>query len=171
MLFHATHRHTHETCSAHKPENQALFAKAIASGEELGRVATLRDITVLRDLETSKTGFVNRVSHDLRRPLTLIRGYAKMLPIVGPLNERQQQFVSNIANSVEETGQLVRGLLGLRAVETEVGIERRPLHLATVVADVVGAAHAVAEDRGVFLRIGALDPSAFPSIAGRQSSR
>lgn len=36
MLFHATHRHTHETCSAHKPENMALFVKAIASADELG---------------------------------------------------------------------------------------------------------------------------------------
>jgi hypothetical protein len=36
MLFHATHRHNHETCSAHKPENQAQFAKAIASADELG---------------------------------------------------------------------------------------------------------------------------------------
>ena len=36
MLFHATHRHTHETCSAHKPENRALFAKAIASANDIG---------------------------------------------------------------------------------------------------------------------------------------
>ena len=36
MLFHATHRHTHETCSAHNPENMALFAKAVASADELG---------------------------------------------------------------------------------------------------------------------------------------
>jgi hypothetical protein len=36
MLFHATHRHTHETCSAHKPESQALFGKVLASADELG---------------------------------------------------------------------------------------------------------------------------------------
>jgi two-component system phosphate regulon sensor histidine kinase PhoR len=131
-----------------------------ASGEELGRVATLRDITVLRSLETSKTQFVNRVSQDLRRPLTLIRGYATMLPTVGPLNARQQQFVSNIADGVEDMGRLVRGLIGLGAVDTEVGAERRPIHLATMVADVVGRARAVAEEHGVFLRMGSLDPSA-----------
>ena len=36
MLFHAIHRHTHETCSAHKPENRALFAKAFASANDIG---------------------------------------------------------------------------------------------------------------------------------------
>ena len=36
MLFHATHRHTHETCSAHKPESRALFGQALASADELG---------------------------------------------------------------------------------------------------------------------------------------
>ena len=36
MLFHATHHHTHQSCSAHKPENMALFGKAVASASELG---------------------------------------------------------------------------------------------------------------------------------------
>ena len=36
MLFHTTHRHTHQSCSAHKPENLKLFAKAIASAEDIG---------------------------------------------------------------------------------------------------------------------------------------
>ena len=36
MLFHATHRHTHETCSAHKPENRALFAKSITTAKDIG---------------------------------------------------------------------------------------------------------------------------------------
>ena len=36
MIFHATHRHTHETCSAHKPENLALFAKAVATANDIG---------------------------------------------------------------------------------------------------------------------------------------
>ena len=35
MLFHTTHRHTHQSCSAHKPENLKLFAKAIASAEDI----------------------------------------------------------------------------------------------------------------------------------------
>lgn len=36
MIFHATARHTHETCFAHKPENQALLRKVMASADELG---------------------------------------------------------------------------------------------------------------------------------------
>lgn len=36
MLFHAIHRHTHETCSAHKPDNQAQFEKAFKSADEIG---------------------------------------------------------------------------------------------------------------------------------------
>ena len=36
MLFHAAHRHRHETCSAHKPENRALFSKSIAAANDIG---------------------------------------------------------------------------------------------------------------------------------------
>ena len=40
-----------------------------------------------------KSEFVSTVSHDLRSPLTLIRGYATMLDMVGELNEQQHGYV------------------------------------------------------------------------------
>ena len=36
MLFHATHRHSHETCPAHMPEKRALFTKVVASADDIG---------------------------------------------------------------------------------------------------------------------------------------
>lgn len=36
MLFHATHRHTHETCSAHNPENQKKFEETFGGAEKTG---------------------------------------------------------------------------------------------------------------------------------------
>lgn len=130
------------------------------AGEQFGRVATMRDITVLRDLARSRSQFVERVSHDLRRPLTLIRGYAMMLPMVGPLGDRQQEFVASIVESVEQTGELVQDLLSLGGLEAGDHEDRRPVLLSSVVLDVVRANRARAEKGGVFLRAGSLDATA-----------
>jgi len=49
-----------------------------------------------------KSEFVSTVSHDLRSPLTLMRGYATMLDMVGNLNEQQQSYIRKIIAGVEE---------------------------------------------------------------------
>ncbi|MBI4770715.1 MAG: HAMP domain-containing protein, partial [Chloroflexi bacterium] len=64
-----------------------------AGDKPAGRVTVLRDVTRFKELEHLKSEFVDTVSHDLRSPLTYIRGYATMLPMVGALNDKQKEFV------------------------------------------------------------------------------
>jgi signal transduction histidine kinase len=63
----------------------------------VGRVCILRDITQLKEIDTLKSDFVSTVSHDLRSPLTLMRGYASMLEMAGELNEQQKNYVDDRA--------------------------------------------------------------------------
>jgi signal transduction histidine kinase len=130
-----------------------------ATGERLGRVATIRDDSVLKGLETSKAQFIARVSRDLRRPLTLIRGYATMLPMVGELNERQREFVASIVQGVEQTGEMVQGLLNLGELGVGGGADRAPVRLAPLVIDAVEGAREQAAEGGVFLRVGTVERS------------
>jgi len=63
------------------PDGRTLYASASSiagdDGQLVGRVAVLRDITQLKELDEMKTEFVNTVSHDLRSPLTYMRGYVE----------------------------------------------------------------------------------------------
>src|SRR5262249_43216214 len=58
---------------------RTLFASAnniiSADGSVLGRVCVLRDVTHFKQLDQMKSEFVATVSHDLRAPLTFMRGY------------------------------------------------------------------------------------------------
>ena len=49
----------------------------------LGVVVVMRDITHFKELDAMKSEFVATVSHDLRAPLTFMRGYTTMLSMVG----------------------------------------------------------------------------------------
>jgi len=137
----------------------SVFLIIAEDGDTLGRVMTLRDITTLRDLEASRSRFIDRLSHEIRRPLTLIHGHATMLARGGSLSAQQRGFVINILRSVEQTGRLVQGLQDMEGLDTAVSSDRRSVVLGSVVRVSVAGADVAARGKGVFLRTGALDLS------------
>jgi signal transduction histidine kinase len=123
-----------------------------ADRERLGRVAVMRDITHLKELDELKSDFVATVSHDLRSPLTFMRGYTTMLPTVGELNQEQRQYVERILRGISQMSNLVDNLLNLGRIEAGVGLEREPCHLGAVLARAVDSMRARAAAKGVTLR-------------------
>ncbi len=105
--------------------------------DEHGRVVMLipegRDITELKNLEQQlkqsyaklqevdrlKTVFVNAVSHDLRTPLTSIKGYVEFLEdeIGGPLTPQQREFISQLMKGTQRLENLVDDLLDFARFE------------------------------------------------------
>lgn len=79
-------------------------------GQVFGRVAVLRDITYLKEIDEMKTDFVATVSHDLRSPLTSLRGYTTMIPMAGDLNEKQREYIDRIIGNIEQMTQMVEAL-------------------------------------------------------------
>jgi len=101
----------------------ATASTVYAEGRAVNRVCFLRDITHFKQLDALKSEFVANVSHDLRAPLTLMRGYATMLEMAGSLNEHQLGYVHKIVLSVENMTRLVNNLLDLGRIEAGVGLQ------------------------------------------------
>jgi PAS domain S-box-containing protein len=102
-----------------------------------GRVCVLWDITHYKKLDTLKSEFVSTVSHDLRAPLTLMRGYATMLTMVGAMNEQQKEFVSKILTSADQMGNLIENLLDLSRIEAGVGLDLERTDILDLIDSVV----------------------------------
>ncbi len=120
--------------------------------EGVGRVLMLQDITRLKALDHLKSEFVAAVSHDLRTPLTSIQGYIELLPRVGPLNERQEQFIARVDASLKSITDLINDLLDIRRIESELDLEMEPCDLREIVDDVVGRLNRMAQEKGQDLR-------------------
>ncbi|WP_083461910.1 ATP-binding protein [Thermanaerothrix daxensis] len=108
-------------------------------GEEypIGKVCVLQDITHYKQLDALKSEFVATVSHDLRSPLTLIRGYATMLQMIGDLNEQQQGYLQKMVSGIENMTRLVNNLLDLGRIEAGIELKLENLDPAEVVSQVI----------------------------------
>ncbi|MDH5605929.1 MAG: ATP-binding protein, partial [Anaerolineae bacterium] len=121
------------------PGNRIFNATAspvLADGQLMGRVCVLTDITQFKELDALKTEFVSTVSHDLRSPLTLMRGYATMLQMVGELNEQQIGYVEKIVSGVENMSRLVNNLLDLGRIEAGIGLRPEMVDVTETVTQV-----------------------------------
>ncbi|MBU0705510.1 MAG: HAMP domain-containing protein [Chloroflexi bacterium] len=142
------------------PDGRTLYANVStilsADGERIGRVALMRDITHFKELDEMKSEFVATVSHDLRAPLTFMRGYTTMLPMVGELSEKQNDYVEKILHGVGQMSELIDDLLNLGRIEAGVGLERQPCHVGAILVEAVDGMRARASAKGLTLR---LDPA------------
>jgi PAS domain S-box-containing protein len=82
-------------------------------GELEGFVANIVDLTALREAENSKRVFLAGLSHELKTPLALIRGYAEMLryPQVQGDAELYEESLDVILEEVEHLTRMVDQLL------------------------------------------------------------
>lgn len=122
-------------------------------GRAIGRVAVLHDISPLKDIDHLKSDFVAAVSHDLLTPLTFIGGYASMLPLVGELNEEQEEYIEKILRGIDQVKDLVDDLLELGRLEAGVQIEEEEIDIKLLMSDTFAMYRQLARVNGIRLQL------------------
>ncbi len=138
-------------------------SSVMAESRRVGRVCTMRDVTHFKEIDALKSEFVATVSHDLRSPLTLMRGYATMLEMVGNLNEQQLGYVRKIVTSVETMSRLVNNLLDLRRIEAGIDLQLEMVPLHDVVERVTSALQLQASQKHIQLSVD-IPPQTIPLV-------
>ena len=96
----------------------SILLTPIAKG---GCVAVLHDVTRFKDLERVKNEFVATASHDLRNPITSIKGYSQLIVQAGGLSELQADFAGRISGAAGRMSELVENMLNL--AKMDLGLE------------------------------------------------
>ncbi len=123
-----------ETAHAEIPlANEITLNANVTPIPGVGRVAVMQDITYLKELDRMKSEFVSTVSHDLRSPLTSVKGFADLLPVVGPLTEQQVYFLGKISSGVDTVTAMIGDLLDLGRIEAEVRMDMEPCHIEDII--------------------------------------
>lgn len=102
--------------------------------------------------------FSTDVSHELRTPLTAIRGQLEVALFTAETPDQYREAMVNALEDVEKLSSIVRALLLLSQAESgQVVLQKAPLDLARLAADLVDQFQIPAEEKGVALSA-TLDP-------------
>ena len=149
----ATERHSAEISMSDGKTYLAMASPMLTEGKTVGRVCILRDVTQLKEIDTLKSDFVSTVSHDLRSPLTLMRGYATMLEMAGDLNEQQKNYARMIVQGVDNMAKLVNNLLDLGRIEFGVGLQVENIPVLDILERVTGSLQMQAKEKGISIGV------------------
>jgi signal transduction histidine kinase len=108
-------------------------------------ITNARLYTEVQAANQAKSDFVSLVSHELKTPMTSIRGFTDLLAtgVVGPVNENQSNFLSTIRSNVDRMAVLVSDLADVSRIEAgRLRLEFSPIAVNEVVDEVVSSTRA-----------------------------
>jgi len=102
----------------------------------IGIVVTVLDITDIKRLENMRSQFVANVSHELKTPLTSIKGFAETLKYVDDNNTRNK-FLDIIDKEAERLTTLINDILILSNIENSNKMKEEEFNPSEVIEDVI----------------------------------
>lgn len=102
-------------------DHKAFEFKFQALDNETGYLIWIKDVTSEKLLERSKNELLAIASHQLRSPLTVVKGNTEMLldESFGPLNEEQKDIVQQTAQSNENMITLINQMLDITKISQQ----------------------------------------------------
>ena len=119
----------------------------------------------LTELDALKDDFIAVASHQLRSPLTAIKGYLSMLVEgdYGPVPDSQQVVVEQLKRSTNEVINLVNDMLSVSRINAEkLDLVTQPTELCEIVRDVVAELAPLAKDKNLTLSVDLPEPCPAP---------
>lgn len=121
-------------------EKEVARNKLVTTAKKLAVTAKETELInkELRSLDAAKDEFVSIASHQLRTPLTALKGYTGMIldGDAGPINDKQREYLVEIKNANDRMIGLITALLNVSRVDLGVFIvEPEKLSLKKVAED------------------------------------
>jgi two-component system phosphate regulon sensor histidine kinase PhoR len=132
-----------------------------ANGKSNGILLVFQNITRLKKLENMRRDFVANVSHELKTPLTSIKGFVETLQdwaIDDPVKARK--FLGTVHHQVERLTDIINNLLMLSRIEQEMEGGRLPLEehkLEPVLAAAISACQEKASEKSISIKLNCPD--------------
>jgi two-component system phosphate regulon sensor histidine kinase PhoR len=128
-----------------------------SEGKNIGVLVVLNDITRLRQLEDMRREFVSNVSHELKTPITTIKGYVETLQ-EGAIEDTVHvvKFLDIIAKQADLLNALIDDLLSLSKIEQKAvrgEIQRTRKNVKRIIASAIAAYATRARERHIELTV------------------
>ncbi len=130
---------------------QVFAASVFGEGKGYGVILLIQDITHLRKLENLRKDFVANVTHELKTPLTVIRGFVDTLKEPEMPREDIARFLDIIALETERLTRLINDVLLLSEIENIAESPKTETNLTEGIREAVQLLEGAARDKGLEL--------------------
>ncbi|NFU40406.1 cell wall metabolism sensor histidine kinase WalK [Clostridium sporogenes] len=138
------------------PEKRTLRVKStdiISKYDNIGTVAVVQDITDIKKLENMREQFVANVSHELKTPLTSIKGFSETLKYVEDKKNREK-FLQIINDEADRLTRLINDILVLSNIEKQKQeLIKEEINLNELIEKVYCLVKKSAEDKNIKINI------------------
>ncbi|MEW6456491.1 MAG: two-component system histidine kinase PnpS [Acidobacteriota bacterium] len=150
------------------PEEKIFHVNAVPMGNKLfsGVLAVFFDITEIRMLERRRVEFTSNVSHELKTPLTVIKGAVDTL-LEGNEESRevQKNFILKIKEQSERLSNLIEDVLELSKIESKkIKFEIKKISIKEIIEDAINYIKPKAERKKILIKIDV--PEDIPEVPG-----
>ena len=123
------------------------------TGEPIGIVVSVRDVSHSKDYEKLKSDMISLMSHELRTPLTSINGFAELLTADTSIPDQAKEFVTIIANESQRLSRMINTFLAVTQLQRKDKQEvlKIPLRLDEVVRETILTLQPVAKKKRIRL--------------------
>lgn len=133
-----------------------VLAMRSETGEPLGVIVALQDVTRFRVADDVKTDLIATVSHELKTPLTSMQMavYLLLEEKVGPLNPKQLELLLAAQSNSDRLFEMIENLLDLARFEGGAAlIEKKPIACRDLVNEVARKEKELVTSRGLELKV------------------
>lgn len=124
----------------------------LANNARLFEYATL--YRKLKEVDQMKDEFISMASHELRTPVTGIRGYVSMMidGSLGPVSDKARDSLKIVQSAAERLSALVEDLLNVSRIEQgRMKIEMKPIELGITIKEIVNELKVQADEKKLTL--------------------
>jgi signal transduction histidine kinase len=121
-----------------------------------GTVIVLRDVTHEQEVAQAKNEFVSIVAHELRTPMTSIKGYTDLIlqGAMGEVTDGQRHFLEIVRSNIERLSDLISDLLDISRIEAgRIHLNPEAIQISELVHEVCEAMTGTIHERGLTLEI------------------
>jgi len=116
----------------------------------IGKVITFQDITDINRVELMRSQFVANVSHELKTPLTSIKGFAETLKFVKD-DETREKFLDIIDKEADRLSRLINDILVLSNIESNLIADIDEFEPGSVIEEVLNIMRKIAINKSIKL--------------------
>ncbi|MGL4730461.1 MAG: ATP-binding protein [Clostridium sp.] len=127
-------------------------ANIINRSQHIGKVAVIQDVTDVKKLENVRSEFVANVSHELKTPLTSIKGFTETLKYVED-NETRNKFLGIIEEESDRLTRLISDILILSDIERQKTLNLEDVDINKSIETVYELMNNVAKKKNIKLNL------------------